>query len=223
MIKKKDLVKQFELLTKQEIKNHNDQILASNIAIKKLNEELISLKMDSSSNWRAIVEMINGEISDQSKIKEDIRKLNSKFSKKEKESAVIVDRNYREMSTLDQSIETTYKLAKEHSKELEGLVDYRDSLADKYEKQKQVVIASINQAKTQLRNEIAKTKEEILSIPSEALEVKKELSEEIATYKIDSEGLMKEIKILKKEKFIQDKKIENLYTLIERLEAKIKG
>jgi hypothetical protein len=223
MIKKKDLVKQFELITQQEIKNHNDQILASNKAINKLKEELLILSKETSFSWTALIEKVNKIQQTQREDKEEIVKLNGMLSKKDRESAVIVNRNYREMSTLDQSIETTYRMTKQHSKELEGLVNYRRELAEKLERQKQAMLTIASQTKAQIKIDVLRVKDEILSMPSEALEVKKELGEELAAYKIDADGLMKEIKHLKKTNFIQEKKIENLYTLIERLEAKIKG
>jgi len=40
MLKRDDIVKQFDLVVKQEIKNHNDQILASNLSINKIREDV---------------------------------------------------------------------------------------------------------------------------------------------------------------------------------------
>jgi hypothetical protein len=46
----------------------------------------------------------------------------------------------------------------------------------------------------------------------------KELEKKIQTFKVDSDGVLQELRIYKKEMFIIDKKIENIYTLIERLQ-----
>jgi hypothetical protein len=47
--------------------------------------------------------------------------------------------------------------------------------------------------------------------------VKKELESKLDIVKLERDSVLKEINILKKESFITEKKIENLYTLIDRL------
>ena len=66
-------------------------------------------------------------------------------------------------------------------------------------------------------NDLIKTKNEILNSPSEASLVKKILEEKIDSHKVDVAGIMRELMIYKKENVVTEKKIENIYTLIDRL------
>ena len=48
-----------------------------------------------------------------------------------------------------------------------------------------------------------------------------DLEKVLEEYKLDSTGVLKEIQVYKKSMFIIEKKIENIYTLIERLDKRI--
>lgn len=49
----------------------------------------------------------------------------------------------------------------------------------------------------------------------------KSTKEELSTYKIDSAGVLRDLQVYKKTMFILEKKIENIYTLINRLEKRV--
>ena len=65
-----------------------------------------------------------------------------------------------------------------------------------------------------------KSKEDILSQPSDIHLYKHAIEEKIYSHAVDVEGLLKEIRISNKERYILEKKIEHLYILIDRLEKK---
>jgi len=71
-----------------------------------------------------------------------------------------------------------------------------------------------------LKKELCNFKDEILSRPSEALQLQSHFEEKINTHRIDVAGIMKELLAMKKENMITEKKLEHVYTLIDRLQKK---
>jgi len=58
-------------------------------------------------------------------------------------------------------------------------------------------------------------KDELSDLAKDFSDVKSKIS----CFSVDNEGFLRELKCCKKEAFVQEKKIENIYTLIERLKA----
>ncbi len=57
-----------------------------------------------------------------------------------------------------------------------------------------------------------------MDAPTEASLVRNELEQKIYAHKVDVSGIMKELTVFKKENVVIEKKLENIYTLIERLQ-----
>lgn len=77
----------------------------------------------------------------------------------------------------------------------------------------------LNQLKAKTEEDIMKLKEELESKPSPVEPLKKHLDDRFNSWKVDMEGLVKEIAILKKGISYDQKKFEHIYTLIERLKG----
>ena len=221
MIRKKDLVKQFELVVRQEIIEHNKTISATNLRFNELRTNVLELREELSKEINKLgCEDIRlshdqeGLFYTFKKMKEDFLKLvsdNERFNK----------RNFKEIQIIDESIETVHR----NQQNLKG---FFDCLSDQFDKMKKAIdeLSKLHEYERQrlkygFIKDINKAKNEILSKPSEAIPLRKEFMEELSMHKIDNEGLLKEIKVLKKTAFIIEKKIENLYTLIERLNKKL--
>lgn len=76
--------------------------------------------------------------------------------------------------------------------------------------------------KGQLRQEIQSVKKELTPEVPEVDPIKQQLDERFKVLKVDFDGLVKEIAILKKAVAYDQKKFENIYTLIERLKEGVK-
>jgi predicted RNase H-like nuclease (RuvC/YqgF family) len=74
----------------------------------------------------------------------------------------------------------------------------------------------LTQLKAKIEQDIMKLKEELESKPSPVEPLKRHLDERFNSWKVDMEGLVKEIAILKKGMAYDQKKFEHIYTLIER-------
>lgn len=72
--------------------------------------------------------------------------------------------------------------------------------------------------KSQVNDQVEGVRKEIPSV-EEFKPIRKEMEDKFQTFKVDFDGLVKEIAILKKAVAYDEKKFENVYTLIERLKA----
>ena len=219
MLKKKDIVKEFELVVKQEIIEHNKAISASNLAVNTLSAKLVdsnnlidSRLLKTQNRLYAIQREIDVCHSSFHSTYNDFKVLKD-------EQAILNERNHKKIDTIDQSIETIHsnqqksdKLIYKHNHIIESMAN---SILDVI---KECELES-NRTVDRTSKAIKKLKDEILALPSEAKAVKDELMEELAINKIDKDSLLKEIMVIKKTSFINEKKIENLYMLIERLKS----
>jgi len=217
MISKNDLVKEFELVVKQEIIEHNKSITASNLALNDhkafVDEELKKQK----NNHRLLVneyglvsQKFNSVSLTSSNLKERIQKSEIEVSK-------IIDRKNVELETVNKSVESVHRYQVKVDKTIKDLEIKLTSI----KKDIKNILKEQELEKEQIKNKIEKSskklKDEILSLPSEIEAVKIKFMDELSMHKIDNEGLMKEIKVLKKTIFINEKKVEYLITMIERM------
>ena len=223
MIKKKDLVKQFELVVQQEIIEHNKAISSSNLAVNKLNEKLNEIKDEFHKN---ILNLRN----DQSRVFRDLEKnsdafirLKDAFQSLRNDQFILNERNYKEIEVIDQSVETVHKNFKNLVKQFELLQDLTNTYMDKVIELKKIHEDGVYNVRYKLSKDINNLRKDIVSLPSEKtmIKLKEELLEILSMNKIDNEGLLKEIKVLKKTAFINEKKIEDLYMRIEKINKKV--
>lgn len=76
---------------------------------------------------------------------------------------------------------------------------------------------AISTLKNQFQQDLEVVKKELTPTPPEVDPIKQQLDERFKVLKIDLDGLIKEIELLKKAISYDQKKFENVYTLIERL------
>ncbi len=221
MINRIDLTKKFELLSLQEMKNHNDSILATNVSINRLQSLIdnLSEKLDMQ------LSKVDGAYIYQSRLIDD---LNDKFDIHKNRNQSMLNDFFVRLKDLEESLKkndselsnsfTKHEIHKDRLKGLESKFIDSSKIISKALSDLQCNITSVS---VRARTDLEHAKSDILSMPSEAEKAKAELREEIAILKVDREGILKEIQVYKKETFVMQKKIENLYTLIERLEERI--
>ncbi len=221
MLKRGDLTKQFELLVQQEIKNHNDSVLSTNISINNLKDHIdqLSKKLDAhvaaSSNTFVFYNI------DIDKLKKSFDQLSSKCEYSLNDFSSNIQSNNKRIEDLAKTFESYVKNQKDQNEKLSLLdnliLGIQDKICNFFSNIKNEIYRNQLKSEDSLRD----LKQEILNRPSEAKVVKKEIEDKMSIWAIDFSGLMKEIQINKKTDFITQKKIENLYTLIERLEKRI--
>jgi hypothetical protein len=223
MVKREDLVKQFDLIVKQEIKNHNDQIFASNQSINKIREDLE--KVDSKQA------QINSSLAS------EISKLNANSLELSNLLGNLVGRlasSTNDLKTLIGDLQSQMVLVTKQAVDCKAALqvmeksskaaDIRMSFLEESIKNIPEILQSFSErVERKAMTHACKAKEEILALPSEAKLVKEELSKLMERDRIDFEGVTKELISVKKAHFINDKKIEHIYTLIERLTKKLEA
>jgi len=221
MIRRNDLVKQFELVVKQEIINHNKAVSASNQLINSLKNELNSLSNSFKEKYR---DDWNRELSFDKKI-ELIEKDIVLLRKEIADLSLISAKTSQDFDETKQSIKKELNDHISEEKSFEERLQYLDDRIHDLKKKISNLENFIRQESAELIRRFTKslsnTKEEILSRPDGIALVKQELTKKLEEGKVEKDGLIRELDVLKKQNFIQDKQIENLYTLIERLTNKI--
>lgn len=223
MLKRDDIVKQFDLVVKQEIKNHNDQILTSNLSINKIREDL---EKNNSSQAQ-----INANLAS------EISRLSSNLNELSKVTGNLIGKLTSAANDLRSSISN---FQSQIALCVQGISECKAALQEQERKSKadQVKMAFLEESiknipitlhsfservEKKAMSQANHVKEEILGLPCEAKKVRDELLKQIEIDRIDFEGVTKELIAVKKAHFINDKKIENIYTLIERLTKKLEA
>ena len=219
MINRNDLTKQFELVVKQEIKNHNDAIYDSNQALQNVKKDILSI-----SNYIEVLK--KNHVADISSHEQYINSLRDSFvelkalfnsSVRDQDSAnKILESIIKEFSDMfDDTFLEIEKISKRHEElELQNV-----SIAKALTNVTRDVNESLRIFRENILSDLTKTKNEILFKPLETEGLRSYLEDKIKSNAIDVEGIMREINFFKRENFIVEKKLENIYTLIDRLKG----
>lgn len=219
MLKRNDLAKQFELVVQQEIINHNEQILESNLSINSLREDLTETKINveknhnefisTRENHRSYLATLKMSIDD---ISQDVKSLNINFKKRfDATSHQFIDASFslEKLSTLLRELKV-----KQEDLEKKIIVDSikSDSLKEDLQCIINAHVKVISKTINDIFNEVSKTRSTVDPI-------KKELCEKVDSANVDIKCLREEIELLKRSSFVKDKHIEYLLTQIERIKA----
>ena len=221
MIRKKDLSKQFELVVQQEIVEHNKAIASYRKDVNDLKDDMLKNR-DKISDVLTYAEnvRVSRDISlDVYKkvVEENIQKVTKDLSSFKTEFKYLLS-DYKE------SIEN--KLCNFVDKK--DLADLKKMLYDRIDELSKTVNTHISLYLCEKREFKASLDviyhkiDTIINniVPKQKKEIENLYKKDLESIRVDKECLLKEIAILKKNAFIQEKKIENLYTLIERMKKK---
>lgn len=217
MLKRDDLVKQFELVVKQEIVNHNDQIYQSNQSINSLRNKLFELEKSISilqAKEGSIHQKLSSEILQNFK---DLKLMIGEQSRKSFSIESDLKNKTEDIKNLNKLIQICFDVNADHYKSFGEMQKKLNNLSEEIK----YLDLELNNCKNSVLKKSFqysdKIKQEIESKESEAQKVKDELKAQMDIDRVDFNSVMKEILLIKKQSFIQEKKIENLYTTIDRL------
>lgn len=218
MQKRSDFAKQFDIIVKQEIKNYQDSL---NFVLQSINEIRISIQ-DLQKECVGQYSRIHSQHVDfkieLNSLKNSYLNLNGSFLKNHQELSLKNETISNKISDLNSIFLNKINSDNNFDNRFECLRTKHYSLEVKVESQNQLFKNSVDDLLVKLRQEIQKAKKEILDLPTETSEVKKHLEEKISSHAIDVAGIMRELKFYKHDNMVTEKKIENIYTLIERLQ-----
>ncbi len=100
-----------------------------------------------------------------------------------------------------------------------SISDWIFSFEESYKKLCGLLNSTAHVLKGQIQEEVSNIRRDLTPVIPEVDPVKKHVDDVLSIFRVDFDGLIKEIDRLKKDVAYDQKKFENIYTLIERLKA----
>jgi len=220
VLKRKDLSKEFSLIVQQEIKNHNDAVLECNIAIEALVQKL--KEADENVSRRH----------EDSKVAISQLHENIKFLYKKGEDSL--SQAFREIHDLEKECKSSlsslrdliekrdsYFLTLDGFKAFENKVDqWLAQVKGSFSRQKEYFEEKLESLEARCQSMIARVEKECMDRLSIERNKRQEIDSALDLSSIHLTGAMKEIEINKKDIYLIQKNLENIYTQLERLANK---
>ena len=220
MLNRNDLAKQFELVVKQEIKNYQDSLNFVLQSIDELKKDIKQLNSDMLENY-ALIHSQHCDLGIQIQVERMLhievrQKLNSFIN----DSQEFKEKVTKELGLLWDSSLINSRKYEYNENRIKNLILEFEKKEEEFISHSFMVRNACDDMQNKLKKELCNFKDEILSRPSEALQLQSHFEEKINTHRIDVAGIMKELLVMKKENMITEKKLEHVYTLIDRLQKK---
>lgn len=211
------LVDQFENVVKEEIRQHNLAIAKNDNSLKELQETFREF-YEEHKNLKSTNEALYY------KTQKHFDDSNHAISESYKEQRAFIKKNDKKLHKTIDEFEQNYTNLVSHdllfafkNEIYEAFSTIYKELEGKKEDLKKDIYLSYIKNRSYINDHRLKTDERF----HEANENIQSLLKELEIYKVDSKGVLREIEVAKREMFIMEKKIENIYTLIERLNKRI--
>jgi hypothetical protein len=206
-----------EIRAAQEAKNHQDFIYQTNQTLQNLSEKLINLSLLHEKKIAEYSSMHKKlEIAFEN-LQAAVAGQTNQAIKVALESSVYVTNASNTLQKHDEDIKKAQKAIVDLSSSVVDLKQDHTSLENTSVLKNCHVHASIEQLRGQINAQIGSVRQELQPAPLDLRAIEKTIEEKLMPYQIDFAGLFKEINFLKKSTGYADKKIENLYTLIDRM------
>ncbi len=223
MLKRKDLAKEFSLIVQQEIKNHNDQLLATNIALNKFNVKLDEFSCSLSRELDQIKSDIVSETKDRFRV---FGTLDSRFCVFRNNLCSKVSTI---QSTVNQIVNDVAKLiiTKLDKSAISKIEEDIGNLGERiYQNfigvQNQISIDNKRFEKKLIALE-EKMRSEFRESPDHTKNMEDHLLQKIEEHAINNSCLVQEVAACKKTALVTEKKYEYLQTRYQRLKKKLEG
>lgn len=216
-LKKADLAGEFQLIVKQEIKNYQDSLNFVLSTLRSLQEQITEIRAQQQVNYDVVCSkqhMLDVAI-------EELKKSqHAQVQEREfqvNDQRVINERNAAWMNDITGAIHRKIcndSSVDERLKKLSSQISQGEVALDRSHS---TLNSRMDDLLLLFRKEILKTKKEIIEMPTEVSIVKKQLEEKIASHHLDVDGILREMRLSRHDMMVIEKKIENIYILIERL------
>jgi peptidoglycan hydrolase CwlO-like protein len=219
MLQKKDLAKEFSLIVQQEIKNHNDAILAANMSLDEFRRKLDAMKSTCESKDNLLESNVSTQEKNFLDLKSSLEKTLERYNRRINDIENITSVG---LSGIRKSLDEreSYFLTIDGFKEFESKVDqWLAHLKLSFALQKDALISEVNKVSKKIDKSINDLNIEInLTIKKES-EERQKINRSLDEFAITFTGFRRELEIEKKRAFIIEKNIENLYTIIDRIKG----
>jgi len=218
-LQRNDLAREFSDVVQQEVKNHNDSILATNIALNEMQKQLDDFKKSlEKSDMKFGAQFIEHGTMVQW-IEEKFQSLISQLQRDLNDKAALI-RN--ELISMNQA----FKDRESYFMPIDGFDQFKAKIEQwsanihrAFAVQKDTISQETRRIAEDTRLAIEVVRKAIEKSIAQEIEDRKEQDTTLDHFSVNFEGMKTEIERLKKRSFIIEKNIENLYTQIERLKA----
>lgn len=217
MLKKSDLAKQFELVVQQEIKNYQDSLNFVLQSINELKGSIALLRSESLESYANLHREHNSLAIEVKRLNDVNSDVSQKLDYSLEDQRKVNERNALEMRDIESAFHSKISSQNNVNDKIKDISFEISKLNSNADRNYRVLNDNLDDLIRRFRNDISKMKQEILDMPTEASLVKIHLEEKIVRHTVDVAGIMKELKIYKHDNMVTQKKIENIYTLIDRL------
>lgn len=202
----------------QELKNHQDFVYQTNQGLQNLNTTLMSMSLlhekGQSNFFNQKKELEIGF----ENLKEIVTKQLSEFLQRmgnlESKCVEIAQKLEDQLDEFSREYLTKESFVSALSPEIQMI----ESLSKELSERNSYIETQFSKLKSFTDDQVVQVRKEIPSV-EEFKPLRKVMSESFDAFQIDFDGLVKEIALLKKAVAYDQKKFENVYTLIERLKA----
>ncbi len=214
---KEELVKRFDSVVREEIRAHDISVKRADKDISLLKELFIGFKKDheklriqNSDSFNKTQDLFTQECLNNQKDFNNQRRFITESSKRVEECIEDFKKKIDEFVTCE-ALEKYCFYVNETFLTLNKKISDSSNLQDKnFHKSEIKLMGILEESQVVCNKNLEKLNETI-----------KSLKERFEEYRVDALGILKELQVYKKTVFIMQKKIENLYTLIERLNKKV--
>src|SRR6478609_8975901 len=213
MLNKLDFQKKFELVVQQEIQNYQNSLNSILQAIRDIKISIQDSKTESLENYALLDTVQNVHSTDLMNLKlefsDKIQKIESRINDLCKKTAQI-DELFSKMRINEEKVTEKYTMLES---KLEGIYKDVDQIKISLLVNKRSSEDTHINLVRQIKDSFELQKKELAETPSQLCKAKKEIDDKLNTHIVDVEGILKELTAYKKENYITQKKIENIYTL----------
>lgn len=208
-----------ELRVAQELKNNQDFIYQTNQKLQSLGQGMIALSIQ---NEKLKAQMDSDKKSIQIDQENHMKEVHNVLSMAcrnidqfEKRVELLLDETQKRLNLFHEQL-VHYEVLDEKFK---AIADWMNSFEASYERLCGMVNCSVNLLQGKIASEVDQVRKDLTPDPNAVNPIKKEVQDLLDSMRVDFQGLIREIALIKKDVAYGEKKFENIYTLIERLKA----
>lgn len=216
MIIRKDLVKDFEIVVKQEIINHNNSILQTNLEINSLKETIQDLKTAHEKKLAALESKNISLQHDLEGLQKDLEGFALKTGSSFNDLLQETEKRFTKLANEFEKLSTSSVPRVIYKENLEELRKSILEIKNEFNLFDKSVEYKANHQYSRFNERLESHKKEIALEPSDLKEAKRELNTRINTSCVDISGIYEELQIQKKKQFVLEKECERLKTHLER-------
>ncbi len=220
-MKRSDLIKRFDEIVKQEIINHNRQISDTNQSIQNIRQSIADLSKTTASS----LALLNSQlVSLDSSVRDMEKRAENKVYEVRKvanDSLCLSEKVASHQNHLDEKIQGVAQKREKDNEENIHISKFINNISSDVKRLDMKIGQEISYMQGRVNFAVEEIKRKSEEIPSYFCKFENDVGDALDTQRVDINCLKQDLEILKKSVHYIEKKIENLYTLIERMTKRI--